>query len=68
MRRVSASAIERTIKRTPISPWLLGAVASIPLSLTLFAKGKKLAGILVGLWTPTLLNASLYNRLLKAAT
>jgi hypothetical protein len=63
----SQSVLERGIKRTAVGPWLIAAAASIPLSLALFAKGKQLAGILVGLWTPTLLGASIYNRLLRSA-
>ncbi len=58
--------IEKRIESTPVTPWLVAAAFSIPLSLSLFFRGKKLAGLLVGLWTPTLLNASLYNRVLKA--
>ncbi|HCF57175.1 MAG TPA: hypothetical protein DFS52_04140 [Myxococcales bacterium] len=57
--------LERRIEKTPVTPWVVAAALSIPLSLTLFARGKKLGGLLVGLWTPTLLNASIYNRLLK---
>jgi hypothetical protein len=57
--------IERRIEKTPVTPWVIAAALSIPLSLGLFASGRKLAGLLVGLWTPTLLNASSFNRLLK---
>lgn len=58
--------IERNIEKTPVTPWIVAAALSIPLSVSLFARGKKMAGLLVGLWTPTLLNASIYNRLLKS--
>lgn len=63
----SKSFLEKAIEGTPIAPWLFAAVASIPLSLALFARGRKLGGLLVGLWTPTLLNASIYNRMLREA-
>lgn len=59
--------VERGIAKTPVTPWVIAAVASIPLSISLFLKGRKMAGLLVGLWTPTLLNASIYNRFLKSA-
>ncbi|MGI5863250.1 MAG: hypothetical protein ACOX6T_14490 [Myxococcales bacterium] len=58
--------LERNIEKTPVTPWFIAAALSIPLSLTLFARGKKMGALLVGLWTPTLLNASMYNRLLKS--
>jgi hypothetical protein len=59
--------IERAIEKTPTTPWVIAAALSIPLSVFLYGSGRKLAGLLVGLWTPTLLNASIYNRLLKSA-
>ena len=58
--------IERNIEKTPVTPWIIAAALSIPLSIGLYARGKKMAGVFVGLWTPTLLNASIYNRLLKS--
>jgi hypothetical protein len=61
------SKVERLIQKTPVTPWIVAAAASIPLSLVLFGFGKKMAGLLVGLWTPTLLAASIYNRLLRHA-
>lgn len=60
--------MERSMEMTPVTPWLIAAGLSIPLSLGLYSSGRKLAGLFVGLWTPTLLTASLYNRLLKAAS
>lgn len=67
LRARNKSVVEKAIEGTPVTPWLFAAAASIPLSIALFARGRKLGGLLVGLWTPTLLNASMYNRLLKAA-
>ncbi len=57
--------LEKFIRKTPVTPWIIAAAASIPASLALYAKGRKMAALLVGLWTPTLLNASFYNRLLR---
>lgn len=61
------TTLEKTIEATPVTPWIIAAALSIPVSVALFASGKKLTGLLVGLWTPTLLNASIYNRLLRSA-
>lgn len=58
--------VEKFIRRTPVTPWILAALATIPASLTLYARGRKMAALLVGLWTPTLLNASIYNRVLRS--
>lgn len=54
-----------TVENLPSSVYYGGVFGSILLSLGLFFSGKRLAGIFVGLWAPTILNLGLYNKLLN---
>ena len=54
-----------TVENLPSSVYYGGVFGSILLSLALFFSGKRLAGIFVGLWAPTILNLGLYNKLLN---
>lgn len=57
--------IMESIENLPSSVYYGGVFGSILLSIFLFATGKKLEGIFVGLWAPTIFNFGLYNKLLK---
>jgi hypothetical protein len=57
-----------SVENLPSSVYYGGVVGSILLSLGLFLSGKRLAGIFVGLWAPTILNLGLYNKLLRPST
>ncbi len=54
-----------TVENLPSTVYYGGVFGSILLSLALFFSGKRLAGIFVGLWAPTILNLGLYNKLLN---
>ena len=53
------------MEKLPTSVYYGGVLGSILLSAGLFLSGKRLAGIFVGLWAPTILNLGLYNKLLR---
>ncbi len=57
--------ILESIENLPSSVYYGGVFGSILLSIVLFLSGKKLEGIFVGLWAPTILNLGLYNKLLR---
>jgi len=57
--------IMESIENLPSSVYYGGVLGSILLSIVLFLSGKKLEGIFVGLWAPTIFNFGLYNKLLK---
>ena len=57
--------ILESIENLPSSVYYGGVLGSILLAIFLFVTGKKLEGIFVGLWAPTILNLGLYNKLLK---
>jgi len=57
--------IMESIENLPSSVYYGGVLGSILLSIVLFVSGKKLEGIFVGLWAPTIFNFGLYNKLLK---
>ncbi len=54
-----------TVENLPSTVYYGGVLGSILLSLALWFSGKRLAGIFVGLWAPTILNLGLYNKLLN---
>ena len=57
-----------SVENLPSSVYYGGVIGSILLSLGLFLTGKRLAGIFVGLWAPTILNLGLYNKLLRPSS
>jgi hypothetical protein len=59
-------AIENVTARVPSQVWLWAAGASIVGSLALFLSGRRLEGILVGLWPPTFLVIGNYNKIVKS--
>jgi hypothetical protein len=62
----TTSVIERVTARAPSQLWLWLAGGSIAASITLFMKGRKQAGLLVGLWPPTFLIMGNYNKMVKS--
>ena len=56
--------ILETVENLPSSVYYGGVLGSILLAIGLFLSSKKLEGIFVGLWAPTILNLGLYNKLL----
>lgn len=57
--------IERGLEDTSMEGLTTLALAAIPMSLALYASGRREAGLLVGMWAPTLLTAAFYNRWLR---
>lgn len=51
--------------RVPSSVYLGGMLASVAISIGLYATGRREAAIFTGLWAPTILNFGLYNKLLR---
>ena len=62
----STAMIERVTARAPSQTWLWLAGGAIAASIALFMKGRKQAGLLVGLWPPTFLLIGNYNKLVKS--
>lgn len=62
-----ARSIEKQTAKLPSDLFLLGATASIALSLGLQMSGRKQLSNFVGHWAPTFLTLGLYNKLVKVA-
>ncbi len=60
-----ARAIEKETAKIPSDAFLIGAVASVGLSLFLQLSGKKDRAVFVGQWAPTLLLLGIYNKMVK---
>jgi hypothetical protein len=57
--------IDEVASRVPAAPYIAMVAASIVASAALFATGKRMAALFVGLWAPTVLNMGVYNKLLQ---
>lgn len=53
------------MEKAPKQTYYFATLGSILFSLALFLRGKRDAGIFVGLWRPTIISLALVNRLLK---
>lgn len=62
----TTAIIERVTARAPSQLWMWLAAGSIAASIALFLKGRKQAGLLVGLWPPTFLIMGNYNKMVKS--
>ena len=57
--------IEQQTARVPSNAFLMASFGAIGCSLYFFSRGQRDAGILLGLWAPTLLTMGVYNKLVK---
>jgi hypothetical protein len=62
-----ARTIENQTAKLPSDLWLLGALASMGVSLTLQIKGKQHESLFVGQWVAPLMLLGVYNKLVKIA-
>jgi hypothetical protein len=58
--------IERVTAKAPSQMWLWLAGGAIIASISLFVKGRRDAGLLVGLWPATFLILGNYNKMVKS--
>lgn len=57
--------IDEVASKLPAAPYMAAVAASIVASAALFASGRRLGALFVGLWAPTVLNMGIYNKLLQ---